>query len=905
MIGIVYGALVSLVQPDFKKLVAYSSVSHLGFVMLGIFALTVQSVQGALMVMINHGISTGALFFLIGMIYERRHTRLIEAYGGIARVVPMFAAMLTIVTFSSIGVPGHERLRRRVPRADRLVPHAADPRRDRDDRRHHRRGVSALGHPAHPLQSARQAGERAHSGPQPARARLLMAPLVACIIWLGVYPAPVLRRMEASAEQFVRTVETRAAHADRSSSRRESLMMHASISRIPSQLTLALVPDLVLMGGAMVLLLWRRVAPASQRRISAASACSRIGARAASRSSLCLMRWASATLATGGPIALDNFRWMVDVVILLGTIGRDRAEHRRQRSRSGIDDRRDARAHPVRVVGHDAARRRARPDDRLPRHRADVDLGLRARRHQPPQRAVGRRRAQVLPARRVLDGVPALRHRARVRRDRLDEPHDDRRAHRRCTTSAASPLLLVGIAMLLVGFGFKVATVPFHMWAPDVYDGAPIADHGVHGGDGEGGGVRRVPARVARGVPVQFDDAGIARVGGLAIATMVVGNAIGLAAEEPQAHARVLEHRARRLHPRRHRGGHVAGLVGVAVLSLRLHARDVRRVRGRRRARRATGRATVMLDELAGLWTVRPWLALAMAVLMLALLGFPIFGGAGFFAKWYVLQAALQAPVPQTTLAVVLVLTTVISAGYYLYVVMVMFMRPRAGTLRCRETPAWTARRHGARLRVALILVLGVVPELRRRASRSGRPRMDVEPLDRRRRATGAARPIRRGSARSDAARVPLIDGAALRPRPFSSRPPMAISAGIFRQYDIRGIVDQDLTVEAARAIGGAYAALHAPSTACTGAVAVGRDNRPSGAALRDALVDGLTDVRRRRRRHRRRADAAQLLGAASSRRRRRHPDHRLAQSARVQRLQAVARQGVAARRATFSISMR
>jgi len=106
VIGIVYGALVSLVQPDFKKLVAYSSVSHLGFVMLGIFALTVQSVQGALMVMINHGLSTGALFFLIGMIYERRHTRLIESYGGIARVVPMFAALLTFVSLSSIGVPG-------------------------------------------------------------------------------------------------------------------------------------------------------------------------------------------------------------------------------------------------------------------------------------------------------------------------------------------------------------------------------------------------------------------------------------------------------------------------------------------------------------------------------------------------------------------------------------------------------------------------------------------------------------------------------------------------------------------------------------------------------------------------------------------------------------------------------
>src|SRR5213596_74182 len=91
VIGIIYGALVAMVQPDFKKLVAYSSVSHLGFVMLGIFALTLQSVQGALMVMINHGISTGALFLLVGIIYERRHSRLIESYGGIARVVPIFS----------------------------------------------------------------------------------------------------------------------------------------------------------------------------------------------------------------------------------------------------------------------------------------------------------------------------------------------------------------------------------------------------------------------------------------------------------------------------------------------------------------------------------------------------------------------------------------------------------------------------------------------------------------------------------------------------------------------------------------------------------------------------------------------------------------------------------------------
>jgi NADH-quinone oxidoreductase subunit M len=106
IIGIIYAGLVTLVQQDMKKLVAYSSVSHLGFVMLGIFALTSQSVQGALMVMISHGISTGALFLMIGMLYERAHTREIAKFGGIARSVPMFSAFFLLVALSSIGLPG-------------------------------------------------------------------------------------------------------------------------------------------------------------------------------------------------------------------------------------------------------------------------------------------------------------------------------------------------------------------------------------------------------------------------------------------------------------------------------------------------------------------------------------------------------------------------------------------------------------------------------------------------------------------------------------------------------------------------------------------------------------------------------------------------------------------------------
>ena len=210
VVGIVYGALVSLVQPDFKKLVAYSSVSHLGFVMLGIFALTVQSVQGALMVMINHGVSTGALFFLIGMIYERRHTRMIEDYGGLARVVPMFALMLTIVSFSSIGVPGTNGFVgeflvlvgsfRTFPALTIIATTAV---------------IFAAAYMLWAIQrilfNALDKPANTHVPDLNRRELLLMAPLVAAIIWLGVYPAPVLRRMQPAAERFVQLVEQRAA----------------------------------------------------------------------------------------------------------------------------------------------------------------------------------------------------------------------------------------------------------------------------------------------------------------------------------------------------------------------------------------------------------------------------------------------------------------------------------------------------------------------------------------------------------------------------------------------------------------------------------------------------------------------------------------------------------------------
>jgi NADH-quinone oxidoreductase subunit M len=208
VIGIIYGALVALVQPDFKKLVAYSSVSHLGFVMLGIFALTLQSVQGAVMVMINHGISTGALFLLIGIIYERKHSRMIESYGGIARVVPLFAAILTFVSLSSIGLPGTNGFVgeflvlvgsfRTYPVLTIIATTGV---------------IFAAAYLLWAIQrilfNSLDKKENTHIPDLNRRELALLTPLVAAIIWLGVYPAPVLRRTEAASKALVHRVESR------------------------------------------------------------------------------------------------------------------------------------------------------------------------------------------------------------------------------------------------------------------------------------------------------------------------------------------------------------------------------------------------------------------------------------------------------------------------------------------------------------------------------------------------------------------------------------------------------------------------------------------------------------------------------------------------------------------------
>jgi NADH-quinone oxidoreductase subunit M len=206
IVGIIYGSLVAMVQPDMKKLVAYSSVAHLGFVVLGIFTFNVAGIQGAIYQMCNHGVSTGALFILVGMLYDRRHTRLIKEFGGLATPMPAYSAFFLIVALSSLGLPllngfvgefliilGAYRVRplyaalaavgvvlaavyllwlyQRVfygeitQEKNRLIP-------DLDDRE-----------------------------------KIILVSIVFVILWMGVYPQTFLRRLDASVVQVVQRME--------------------------------------------------------------------------------------------------------------------------------------------------------------------------------------------------------------------------------------------------------------------------------------------------------------------------------------------------------------------------------------------------------------------------------------------------------------------------------------------------------------------------------------------------------------------------------------------------------------------------------------------------------------------------------------------------------------------------
>ena len=205
VVGIVYGAVVATMQRDLKRLVAYSSVAHLGFIVLGTFALNTEGIEGGLLQMVNHGVSTGALFLLVGMVYERRHTRQIDELGGLQKAAPVMAGVFTVVMLSSIGLPG---LNGFV--GEFLVLVGAF-------NAHRWFAVVAAGGVILAALYLLWAYQRVFHGPAEGdnatmadlnlREGLVLAPLLALIVFMGVYPKPVIERMEPAVDALVAHVE--------------------------------------------------------------------------------------------------------------------------------------------------------------------------------------------------------------------------------------------------------------------------------------------------------------------------------------------------------------------------------------------------------------------------------------------------------------------------------------------------------------------------------------------------------------------------------------------------------------------------------------------------------------------------------------------------------------------------
>lgn len=470
------------------------------------------------------------------------------------------------------------------------------------------------------------------------------------------------------------------------------------------QLIAALTPDIVVMVGAMILMLvaaWGRDSVERQRMVGIAG----IGVCVIAAITVLYFMLTGAT-SGAGVIAVDNFRWIADLVFLGATAGTlalmiDYNER---------EDILPAEAHVLVLFATSGMMILAAARDlmlvflgiEMMSIAVYVLTGMNRRSAKSAEGAIKYFLLGAFSTGFLLYGI-ALVYGATGATNL--QVIGTRIALQQLTSSG---MLLIGIALMLVGFAFKVAAAPFHQWAPDAYDGAPTP----------------ITAYMAAAVKAAafaaflrvwleaFPDAFVSwhqPVWWLAAITMVAGNVIALAQKNIK---RMLAYSSIA-----HAGYILVGLttglgLGSSAFLFYIVAYTLATFGafGVVVALGAAGEPNLSIDDYAGLWTVRPWLSVAMAVFMLALLGFPIFGGAGFFAKWYIIQSALQSSVPQTRLAVILVLTSVISAGYYLGVVMAMFMKPRPDALAVPTGRVGGATRWVIGISAVALLLLGLFP---------------------------------------------------------------------------------------------------------------------------------------------------------------------------------------------------
>jgi NADH-quinone oxidoreductase subunit N len=457
---------------------------------------------------------------------------------------------------------------------------------------------------------------------------------------------------------------------------------------VPAQLTAALAPDLVMVIGATGVVLWSAWQPDSashQRRCGIAALVVVLATMAA-----VIADWVSGVTASPGIIAVDPFRWASDMIVLIGalcTIGLSIDYNAREGILAGE-------SHALVLFATSGMMLLAAARDltivflgiELMSVAVYILAGLNRRSSKSAEGALKYFLLGAFSTGFLLYGMAFIY-------GATGATNLTTIAARLASVGfpAGSPLVLLGIALLLVGFGFKVAAVPFHMWAPDVYEGAPTPITAFMAAAVKAAAFAAFLRVWIEAFPYIANGRGYFyywhnAVWGLAVTTMIVGNVLALAQRNIK---RMLAYSSIA-----HAGYVLAAVVagstaGASAYLFYLLAYTLATMGAFAVviALGNTGEAHIELDDYAGLWTARPWLAVAMSVCMLALLGFPIVGGLGFLAKWNVLKAVLQASgQPQVVLATVLVLTTVVSAGYYLRVIQIMFMRPRPAA------PAATAR---------------------------------------------------------------------------------------------------------------------------------------------------------------------------------------------------------------------
>ena len=474
----------------------------------------------------------------------------------------------------------------------------------------------------------------------------------------------------------------------------------------PGSLAFALIPDFIVMGGAMVLLMLAALRPEGQGHqrsvaIGALLVCA-LGAAAA------IVFAVNDPMATEGMIAVDRFRWFVDVVLLAATAASIALMGLRGDARTSPS----AEAYVLLLLAAGGMMLLAAARDLI-----IVFLGIETMSVATYVLAAFNRRSArsaeaglkyfllgsfstgfLLYGIALVYGATGSTQLGEIA-TRVADP-----------AVAGSAMLLVGLALLIVGFGFKVAAAPFHMWTPDVYDGAPLPITAFMATAVKAAAFAaflRVALALSQTMP--FGTASLVKwhlgLWWIAVATMVVGNVVALAQKSVK---RMLAYSSIA-----HAGYLLVPIVtntpgSTPSLLFYLAAYTLATLGAFAVVSAVSNDETgAPLTDFAGLFRDRPGLALAMAVCLLALLGFPLAGGAGFFAKYFVLVAARQAG--QSYLAIALVVTSVISAGYYLAVVAQMFMRPRRDDAPARlavpRSSAWVA--YGA---AVLLLVLGVYP---------------------------------------------------------------------------------------------------------------------------------------------------------------------------------------------------